>query len=79
MRAIIEERGNDFPSVGNYVPGSDGNLYLVTYVSGHIMTQQYKSNTMHCEVVQASWDDCTEDDEFSAMIRFEDELGADND
>jgi hypothetical protein len=29
MNATIHERGNGFPKVGDYVPGSDGELYLV--------------------------------------------------
>lgn len=67
--ATIYERGNGFPDVGDYVPGDDGNLYLVTAMGPRILTggPGVSNHIPYCEVDLADWSDCEEGDEFSAQ------------
>lgn len=67
MKATIQERGNGFPSVGDYAPGDDGNLYRIVALSGRIQTAQ-SSNYIYAEVESADWLDCPEEDEFPALV-----------
>ena len=69
MKVTIEERGNGFPEIGAYVPGDDGDLYLVDCVESNIHTGSRAGlpNYVHASVIIASWEDCTEEEEFTAM------------
>lgn len=66
--ATIYERGNGFPDVGDYVPGSDGNLYKVVKL-GRIETGRSPgaSNWMLAKVELAEWSDCEDEEEFPAL------------
>lgn len=68
MDATISEHGNGFPSVGDYVPGNDGELYLVEEVTSRIHTAAAPglSSWISARVSIASWDDCEEGDVFQA-------------
>jgi hypothetical protein len=69
MRAIIKELGNGFPEVGNYVPGSDGELYQIMSM-GRIQTGRAPgcSNWVDATVELADWDDCDEEEEGPGMV-----------
>ena len=66
MNAIIQERGNGFADVGDYVVASDTmDLYRVTSVSGDIRTGQTGSgapNTMSATVEPADWGDLSDEE-----------------
>jgi len=66
--ATIEERGNGFPDVGDYVPGDDGQLYRVVTLTRRIETgtSSGAANWMGATVEEADWDDCAEEDLFPA-------------
>ncbi len=68
--ATIQERGNGFPDVGDYVPGDDGNLHRVARMSrihtGNSMRGD--SNYVYAVVECADWSDCDEGDEFPALV-----------
>ncbi len=68
--ATIDEMGNGFPEVGDYVPGSDGNLYRVKTL-GRIQTGRSPgaSNWMPATVTRVDWDECEEGDEFPAKVQ----------
>lgn len=75
--ATIQERGNGFPSAGDYVPGDDGNLYLIVSTGGNICTHgPGVANDIEAVVELADWDDCDEDEEFPAMVITDDGLGS---
>ena len=68
--ATIQERGNGFPGVGDYVPGDDGGLYVVVTLDGPIHTGATgggEGNYIHATVEPADWADCDEDAEFPAL------------
>ena len=68
LSAQIEERGNGFPSVGEFVPGDDGELYEIVELNTRIHTHgPGAGNTLFAEVVLADWDDVEEDDVFPAL------------
>ena len=68
LEATIEERGNGFPDVGDYVPGDDGELYRVVSTDGRIQTGPAgAANWIRASVEAVEWDDCDEDAEFPAM------------
>jgi hypothetical protein len=69
VQAVIEERGNGFPGVGDYVPGDDGNLHRVVSVDGPIQTGRGvgRGNWILAQVELADWDDCDEGEEFPCM------------
>jgi hypothetical protein len=68
IKCTIQERGNGLPSVDDYVPGDDGNLYRVTAVTGRIQTGQPGiPHSVPAEVVLVDWLDCDEEDEYPAM------------
>ena len=72
VRATIEERGNGFPDVGDYVPGDDGGLYRVVSTDGRIQTGPAgTANWIRASVESVEWDDCDEGDEFPAMAVLE--------
>ena len=76
MDATIHEAGNGLPVAGDYVPGNDGNLYLVLSV-GRIETGRSPGAGDWCtaEVEDADWDDCDEGDEFPAEVRIQSQTG----
>lgn len=64
IHATIHEAGNGFPDVGDYVPGTDGELYRVVKTSGHIHTSAPgAANYIYADVVLADWGDCADGDE----------------
>lgn len=73
--ATIEERGNGLPDVGDYVPGSDGELYRIV-TRGRIQTGEVgsgRANRMRATVELASWDDVESGVEFAASAVVDDE------
>ena len=68
-QATIEERGNGFPSVGDYVPGDDG-LYRVVSIDSRIETGRAPgcSSWIRATVEEADWEDCDEGEEFPASV-----------
>lgn len=66
--AKIEERGNGFPSVGDYVSGEDGTLYRVLSAGSTIHTTGGRSNWITAQVEECDWSDCDEGDEFQASV-----------
>lgn len=75
MRATLEERGNGFCDVGDYVAGSDGELYRVTAFRGQIQTGRRPgaANWVLAEVEAADWDDVDDDWESQCGVVVEDE------
>lgn len=71
-KCTIEERGNGFPVVGDYVPGDDGELYRVVELDHSIQTGNGSgsANWVRAEVELADYDDVDEDDieDCSAII-----------
>lgn len=65
MKATITERGNGFPSVGQYVSSvRDGNIYRVTAIVGRIQTHgPGQGNTIEAEVEMADWTDIDDETE----------------
>lgn len=74
-KATIEERGNGFPDVGDYVPGDDGNLYKVVTMHSQIITGNGSGtgSYIHATVELADWSDCEEGDEHPSCAVLEDE------
>lgn len=68
VEAVIEERGNDLPTAGDYVPG-EGELWRVVSV-GQIQTGAAPGlgNWVRATVALAEWDDCEEDDVYPASL-----------
>lgn len=68
----IEERGNGLPSRGSYVPGDDGNLYLLLGYSGPIHTgdRPGDGNYSYAQVALADWDDCAADQVYPCCAIF---------
>jgi hypothetical protein len=60
--AIIKERGNGFPDVGDYVAGAEGEVYSVTEFRGPIQTSG-GGNWIRAVVELADWSDVTDDNE----------------
>jgi len=69
MKATIEERGNGFPTAGDYVPG-DGQLYRVVSIDTRIETGSAAgcANWVRATVEEAEWDDCPEGEEYPASV-----------
>jgi hypothetical protein len=67
--ATIEERGNGFPDVGDYVPGDDGQLYRIDALDGRIQTGRAPgaANWVRATVTLADWDDVGDDEIAEAM------------
>ena len=62
MKATIQERGNGFCDIGDYVSEA-GNLYRVTAMGSNIHTGQSgngEANTVDAEVEDADWDDISD-------------------
>jgi hypothetical protein len=80
MKATINERGNGLPDVGDYVPGTDGELYRVVSV-GSIQVGRSPGcgDWLTAEIDLADWDDCSEEDEFPAQAVIEDPDEAEED
>lgn len=76
MNATISERGNGFPSAGDYVPGDDGELYQVLSIGSRIHTEPGGSggaNWVTAQVELADWSDCDNSAEFPALCVLESE------
>lgn len=68
--ATVHERGNGLPEVGDYVPGSGGNLCRIEAFVGPIHTGRPGSgNYIHALVTEADWDDIADGEEFPAKVR----------
>ncbi len=65
-QAKIENLGNGFPSIGDYVQGG-GQLYRVVSL-GEILTGP---DRIRAEVESADWSDCAEGDEFPGRVVLE--------
>lgn len=63
IKATIEERGNGFPDVGDYVSDSDGNLYEIIYTDNNISTNPPHGNSISALLERADWSDLDEDEE----------------
>lgn len=65
MRATIQERGNGFCDVGDYVT-EDGTLYRVLSMGSSIQTGQSGSGAPNeicdCEVEDADWSELTDEE-----------------
>ncbi len=75
MQAIVTDRGNGLPDVGDYVPGDDGNLYRIESIRGRIETGRHtgEGNWMRVNVAMVDWDSCEESEEFPAMVSVDDD------
>lgn len=72
MKAKISERGNGLPTAGDYVAGSDGELYRIESTEGPIHTGSAGcGNYLFATVELADWSDCSEEDEFPALAVLE--------
>lgn len=63
--AIIHERGNGFPQVGEYVTGQDGKPYRIVRLIGPVLTGQRSGlpNRQYAILEGAGWDNITEEAE----------------
>jgi len=63
IKATIEERGNGFPDVGDYVAGRDGEVYRLVSRGSHIQTQAPGAPNIipECTVELADWSDVDDD------------------
>ena len=71
MTATIYEKGNGFPSVGEYVSGDDGEPYRVISLGvGYIQTGSpgVGNRIEGCEVELADWRDVYDDPVSSAVL-----------
>ena len=67
--ANLEERGNGFADVGDYVAGDDGQVYRVVVVGSRIETQGCGAgNLCSCIVEDADWDDVGDDSEPTCSV-----------
>lgn len=63
-KATIEERGNGFAGVGEYVVATDGAVYRIVSTHGPIHTAGCGApNYIHGVVEDADWDDIDDDSE----------------
>ena len=63
----ITERGNGFPSDGDYVVSRDGQqLYRVVEVGSTIHTDRPRGNYVHATCTPVDWSECPEADTHSA-------------
>jgi hypothetical protein len=62
LKARIEERGNGFPRVGDFVAGNDGQVYRVVSISDRVQVPARRdmSNYLYGEVEAAEWVDVTD-------------------
>lgn len=72
-QAIIIERGNGFPDVGDYVSDAEGELFRVVEIGDYITTGDARGNVVWAEVERAEWTDIAEDAEHSAIVDWEDD------
>lgn len=65
IKATVYEMGNGFPDDGDYVPGTDGELYVIVRSGSRIETGSPGSaNRIYdCEIELADWDDVDSEDE----------------
>jgi hypothetical protein len=65
MRATIYESGNGYPDVDDYVATSDGGVYRVVSIPGHIQTgEPGEDNRIEdCDLEIADWRDVGASDE----------------
>ena len=69
--ARVLEQGNGFPNVGDYAPGTDGELYRITRMSRiHTGNSSGASNYVYAVVELADWGDCEEGDESTCQVAF---------
>jgi hypothetical protein len=70
--ATITERGNGLPDVGDYVPGTDGELYRIVSMESAIHTDGAGGGMwVRAQVDLADWADCAEEDEHTASCAVE--------
>lgn len=64
MKAVITERGNGLPDVGDFVAGDDGEVYVVSSLQGPIHTGgPGGGDYIHARVKLADWSDVTDANE----------------
>ena len=65
MPAVIHERGNGLPDVGDYVAGDDGEVYEVVELTGPVQTGRSAGagNWIRGRVQLADWRDVDDDNE----------------
>lgn len=74
MIARITERGNGLVDAGDYVPGSDGELYRVVALRGPIQTGGPGcGNWIRATVELVDWEDCAEGEESTCQAIIEDD------
>lgn len=63
--AVIYERGNGFPDVGEYVSGDDGEVYQVVELTDRVQTGRSPGagNWLRARVTLADWSDVSDDNE----------------
>jgi len=71
--ATIYEQGNGLPEVGDYV-GGRGYLYRIESIDSRIETSA-RGNCVRATVVDADWDDCSEEDEHTALCQVDEDSG----
>ena len=78
MNAIIIEQGNGFPSIGDYVADRKaGELYRVTEIGTHTITEENRGRSRYGTVEAVSWDDCPAGSEHTACVEIQaDEIDA---
>lgn len=65
----IEEQGNGFPSVGDYVSDRDGNLYQIICTGNNISTNgPIHGNSISAVVEVADWSDTGDEDELHSSL-----------
>lgn len=70
-QAKIIERGNGFPSDGDYVADSE-DLYRIVGDLGPIQTTGVRGNWVYAELELVDWCDCDEDDVYPCIVEIED-------
>jgi hypothetical protein len=72
VKATIYEQGNGLPDVGDYC-GGGGYLYRVISIDSRIQTGNARGNYVHATVELADWEDCSEENEHTALVQVADE------
>lgn len=67
IEAKIEERGNGFPSAGDYVASTD-DLYRIVEMWGRTETTGLRGNWRRAKVELVDWSECAESDQFPAQV-----------